>query len=285
MSVRRVALVAAMATMLVGIGADTPARASDFWDEVRTPGLKDYRRHVREGRQAAEAGQWQEALEHAEQAIDRIEDRAPAWVLKGRALGELGRLSSAAEAFRRALAIDERALDDAESGTHAAQIAAVAGEHELAALILPRVLGRMESSSARGDLYGLYGDVLLTLGRERLREAIVAYREAVRHGARGSVQARIGLALALRREGEELEAGDLAAEVAARGRIDAMVATIPVPEGERAARRAVALDAVGDTEGARLAWEAALTWAPWREHALRELGRAPDPEEAEWRGR
>jgi hypothetical protein len=87
----------------------------------------------------------------------------------------------------------------------------------------------------------------------------------------------LGLALALRRSGERLESNDVAREVASRGRIDALVAAIPVPEPERAARRAVALAAIGDSAGAAQAWEEALASEPWRPHVLHELGRGPAP--------
>ena len=259
------------------LAAPVEARASDFWDEVRTPGLREYNRHVREARSAAATGNWQSVLAEAAAAIDRIADRAEAHVLRGRALGELGQLDASLEALRRALAIDPRALDGPEDGVHAARIAASAGAHELAVSILPRVLGGMRPSSERGDLYALYGDVLLVLGPEYLRRAIVAYREAVRYGGHGSVQAMLGLALALRRSGERLESNDVAREVASRGRIDALVAAIPVPEPERAARRAVALAAIGDDAGATHAWEEALASEAWRAHTLHELGRGPAP--------
>jgi len=254
-----------------------PAAASDFWDEVRTPGLREWKRNVREARAAAAAGNWDAALAESEAAIARIEDRAEAHVLRGRALGELGRLDVAITAFSRALELDETTLDSAEDGVHAARIAASARAPELAVRILPRVLGNMRPSSERADLYALYGDVLSALGPEYLRRAIVAYREATRHGGRGGVQAALALALALRRAGEELEASDLARDVAARGRVDALVGGVAVPEPERAARRAVVLDAIGDRAGAREAWEEALASEVWRVHTLYFLGRGPEP--------
>lgn len=252
-------------------GAGT-ARASDFWDEVRTPGLREWKRHVGEASAAANAGNWEAARVESEAAIARIEDRAEAHVVRGRALGELGQLDRAVRAFRHALELDPTALDSPADGGHAAHVAATAGAYDLAAAALPRVLGGMPPSSERGDLYALYGDVLLTLGPDHLRAAIVAYREAVRYGGRGRTQATIGLALALYRAGEALEANDLAREVAVRGRVEALVSAIPVPPAERAARRAVALAAIGDEAGARQAWEDAASSEPWREHARRALG-------------
>jgi len=255
------------------------AAASDFWDEVKTPGLREWRLYVREARVAVSAGQWRAALGEADRAVARLPDRAEAQVVRGRALGELGQLEEAAAAFRRALALDEAALDPAEDGTHAARLCAAASEWELASRILPRVLGGMRINSQRHDLYALYGDVLLSLGPEHLREAVVAYREAVRQGGRGHLRAVIGLALALRRRGDLLEASDLAREVAGQGRIGGVIASLPVPSGEKAARRAIALEANGDRTGSRTAWQEAATFEPWREHAERQLGAEEAPRE------
>jgi tetratricopeptide (TPR) repeat protein len=250
--------------------ARSTARASDFWDEVKNPGLRRYNRHIAEGRAAAAAGRFPEAVVEAEAAIVRLESRPEAWILKGRAFGELGRLDEATTAFERALAIDPDALSAPEDGRHAAQFLAAAGRYDLAAALLPRVLGRMSASSARVELYALYGDVLSALGPERLREAIAAYREAVRQGGRHDPRSALGLSLCLRRNGAEAEARDLARGASVRGRIDGVLHALPIPESERAARRAVALLAIGDREGAREAWREAASGEFFAEHARQE---------------
>jgi tetratricopeptide (TPR) repeat protein len=259
------------------LGAGSHAQASDFWDEVKTPGLRQWRRHVADAREAASAGRWPAVLSEAERAIERLDERAPAHVLRGRALGELNRPEEAVAAFERALELSETALDGTEAGSHAALLAAGAGAWELAARILPRVLGRMRVNSQRHDLYALYGDVLMTLGPARLREAVVAYREAVRQGGRGHVRANVGLALALRRAGELLESGDLAREAGRRGRLSSVLSAIPVPEAERAARRAVVHEALGNREEARVGWREAATFEPWRAHAEEQLATMGTP--------
>lgn len=247
------------------------AAASDFWDEVRTPGLREYRREIVEARAALRAGSFDQALAHAELALARLGQRPEAHAARGRALGGLRRDREACTALSRALEIDESSLDDLEDGAHASVIAATAGSYELAARILSRVLGRLRAPQPRHELYALYGDVLLSLGPERLQEAILAYREAVRVQGPGATRVMIGLALALRRSGERLEAADLAREVAGQGRIDATLTGLPVPESERAARRAIVLAAIGDQEGARQAWTEASTGAAWANHARAEL--------------
>lgn len=271
---------AVMALLPAVSGEVEVARASDFWDEVKNPGLRSYRRQVAEGRAAAAAGRFEDALADAEGAIGRMADRPDAWILKGRALGELGRLEGATEAFERALTLDPDSLARDDDGRHAAQLLAAGGRHDLAAQILPRILGRMTASSTRVELYALYGDVLATLGPERLREAIAAYREAVRHGGRHDPRAALGLALCLRRAGREDEARDLARGASTRGRIDGVLHALPIPDAERAARRAVALMAIGDREGARQAWREASSGEHYSDHALAELRRMDGPRRA-----
>lgn len=219
------------------------------------------------------ARQWQAALESADAAIAILEPRAEAHVVRARALGALSRSQEAVASIARALELSPAAFDDAEDGADAAEISAHAGEWPLSARILDRVLGRLRAPGMRRNLYVLYGDVLLTLGPDRLNESVAAYREAMRHGATGDPRATLGLALALRRAGETLEADDLARALAPRGRADSVVAMVPVPDAERAARRAVALAAIGDREGARAAWQEASMRPVWTDHARAEIAR------------
>jgi tetratricopeptide (TPR) repeat protein len=248
------------------------AGASDFWDEVRTPGLRAFRHQVEDARTALRARRFDAALAAAEQAVGLLPDRPDGHVLRGRALGELGQPQEAIAAFERGLSLADTALDDGEDGAHAAGIAAAAGAWELAARVLSRVLGRMSMTGIRRELYVLYGDVLLTLGPDRVRDAVLAYREALRAGPQ-DVRASLGLALALRRAGEPVEAQELARAATGHGRVDSLVAALPVPDSERAARRAVALDAIGDAAGARAAWIEARSGDLWRAHAESELAR------------
>jgi tetratricopeptide (TPR) repeat protein len=257
---------------LVGI-ASLPVSASDFWDEVRTPGLGAYRAEVRRARRALESRHWRDALEAARNATEAVPGRAVAHALEARALGELGQPEAFGRAAKRALELDARVFDDPELGADVARIAAESGQHALAARILERVLGRMPITWRRYELYVLYGDMLLNLGPPHLREAILAYREGLRVNRSLRVRAALGLALALRRAGERLEAHDVARQVAGRGRVDALISALPVPPAEKAARRAVALDAIGDLAGARRAWREASHGEHWTAHAQRELRR------------
>jgi tetratricopeptide (TPR) repeat protein len=264
---------ALLALFVASLGLTPEAMASDFWDDVKTPGLRGYRRHVTQARAAYADGHFEQAAAEADLAIARVEARPDAHVVKGRALGELGRTDEAATELARAIELAPDALDEQEAGSHAAQILCVAGRHDLAVRVLVRVLGRMSPGGLRGELYALLGDALLTLGPERLAEAVSAYREALRASGRHDVRAALGLALALRRQGELLESTDLARNAASHGRIDGVLRALPVPEAERAARRAVALDALGDVAGARSAYADSREGVLWRDFAERELSR------------
>jgi len=253
-----------------------PVQASDFWDEVRTPGLRDWNQDIRRARAALRARRLEQARTAANTAVERLPDRSEGYVVRGIALGELGDLDGAARDLARALELDEAALDESLDGARAAEILSRHGEYELAAEVLGRVLGRMRAGSGRRALYGLYGDVLLTLGPARADDAVRAYREALRN-ARYDPRASLGLALALYRQGDRLESLDLARAVAARGRLDALLGSLTVPDAERAARRGLALQAIDDLPGARTAWTEAGTDGTWGEknqQALEAL-RAP----------
>jgi tetratricopeptide (TPR) repeat protein len=267
----RNAFVCALALVALA-SLDGRARASDFWDEVKTPGLRLYRQRLVETREALAARRWTDAVAAADAAIARLPDRGEARALRGRALTELGRLDEAIGEFEAAIERDPAALDDPETGGGAAILAASVARSDLALRILSRVLGRAASGTSamqaarRADLYALQADLLLTSGPDRVRDAILSYREALRQSDDPRVS--IGLALALARVGDDLEASDLARGVAAAGRLDGLLAGLHVPAPERAARRAFVLEASGDRAGARAAWAEAQAHEPWREFAI-----------------
>jgi tetratricopeptide (TPR) repeat protein len=254
------------------VGASGHAHASEFWDEVKTPGLREWRQHVADARAALSAGRFDDALHEADQAVARLPERAEGQVVRARALGELSQMEAAVAGFERALELDPSSLDRVEDGAHAAQIVAGAGSYVLAARILPRVLGRMNDNAHRGDLYALHGDVSMSLGPDRLRDAVLAYREAARGSGRNNRRVSLGLALALARQGEWFEAHDLARDAAAGGALDGVLAALPIPEPERAARRALVLEATGDRSSADAAWREAATDSPWQAFAQSRIG-------------
>ncbi len=251
-----------------------PAHASDFWDAVRTPGLREYRRNIAAARAALAERNFEIALTQAQEAQTRIADRAEPLVLRALALAGLARPADALEAIRAARQLDETAFDAADDGTAAAQLAAQQGEHELAASVLGRVVGRMaQHNERRRQLYVLYGDVLLSLGPDRLLDAITAYREGARTR---DARALLGLSLAVRRSGDRAESLLLARDAIAGGSAEAVIAALPIPDTEKAARRALALEAASNADGAREAWTAAAQGGPWASQATAELA-PPEP--------
>jgi len=259
-----------------------PVYASDFWDEVRTPGLRAYRALTRESRSALRSGQYEQALTAADEAIKRLENVAQAHVLRGRALYMLKRSAEAVTSFERALSIDETALDNQRTGIDATDAAVQAADYALAANILKRVLGRMRDGPRRRRLYALLGDLLQSLGPEYLNQSIMAYREAMRGTHAEEQRTRLGLALALRRSNEMQEMRDLIDEIGVGQSIQQIVDGLSLPRSECQARLAVALEARGDMDAARRVWSNAATPGPWQQHIQGILeGRFPAQREDE----
>ncbi len=254
------------------VDVPTPAHASDFWDEVRTPGLRVWREDLARARLALRARRFVQAREAATLAIQTLPQRAEGYVVRARVSAEQGVVEGAREDLLAALERDESALDSPEDGTPAAEVLARAGDYTTAARVLQRVLGRMRSGGSRRMLYGLYGDVLMALGSERLVDAVRAYREALR-AARHDPRSSLGLALALRRtpgaDRDAPEWRDLARRVAARGRVEALLASLPIPEEERLARRAITLEAMDDNAGAVESW-GSIAAGVWQSHAAEQ---------------
>jgi len=221
---------------------------------------------VTRARRALRARRFNRATQLAQHASERLPERPEALVVLGLARGELGDSEHGAAALERALERDPGALDDPLDGGQGADLLARAGHHERASVLLGRLLGRMSEGPNRQSLYVLYGDVLSVLGPERLSDAERAYREALRAVAHDP-RAAIGLALVLhRQDGDEDEWRQLAELVATRGRVDELLNSLPIPDPERFARKAVALLAIGDRTGARSAWDHAREGV-WAEHA------------------
>jgi tetratricopeptide (TPR) repeat protein len=251
--------------------AAPPATASDFWEEVRSPGLRAFRQHVAHGREARKEQRWSEVLAAGERAEAAQPTRCEGPLLQGWAHAGMGDVEAAVGLLRAAFDLDATCFDAPDEGGPVAEMAAFVGDRTLAVAVLERVLGRMDDGAPRQALYALHGDMLLTLGPDRLADARRAYRQVLRRQA--DTRAALGLALALRRAGSPAEADEVARLAAAHGRVDGLVARLPLPESEKAARRAVALEVLGDMEGARQAWQSAAEGSPWREHAEQELRR------------
>jgi tetratricopeptide (TPR) repeat protein len=263
--VRQVVWLAALACLLA---CTTRANASDFWDEVRNPGLFGHRSHVRGGRQAIATNRGDLALREADTAIALCQACADGHVLRGRALTASGRLEDAVASFERALGLREDALDDASDALTAAMSALRAGHLQLSATILTRVLALSRDPIARSRALAMLADALQAQGPAELRRALAAYGEAMRDDE-ARKHALLGLALALHRKGEPAQALSLARQA---GELETRAASNWLPEPEREARLALWLGAIGDHSAAVQAWQlAADSNGPWREHARAAL--------------
>lgn len=254
------------------LASPTSGRASDFWDEVRSPGLHAHAALLQEAAHALHSNDARRALELTAAVAPRFADRADTLRLRGLALGATGDTELALATLRRALVLDPTALDDTPSGVAAALLAAKVSDFAFASSVLTRVVGNMPALPIRRQLFALLGDTLLTQGPPQLDAAVVAYREALR--AEGATDARslLGLALALRRHAEPAAAAEVAARLTAGSRTDVVVAALPLPATEKSARLAIGAEAAGDLAAARSHWIAAAG-GPWGEHATGELAR------------
>lgn len=246
--------------------AAMPARASDFWDEVRNPGLGAHRMHLRRGREALAGNHPELALSEADAAIARCAECAAGPALRGRALSALGHHAQAVEAFEAALRLDGAALDAiAADGLALAFSACSVGQPELAARALERVLAQSRDSAARTEAIAMLADALQAEGPAELKRAIMTYREAMADDA-ARKRALLGLALALERDGAHDEALGLARRAGPES--DPNTTSAWLPQTERAARLALWLSAIGDSTAADQAWQRASEGGgPWARHA------------------
>lgn len=269
-------VVAALGVTLLLCAAPERARAGDFWDDVRQPGLTAYRAHVRRARTALSARRTADALDATQTAIETLPDEAEGHALRAIALAESGDQAGMAQEAARALELDEAVYEDPVWGSRIALLLASGGQPELAARVLRRTLATMPATHLRRQLYTLLGDVAQSLGPAQLEEAVRAYRVALKSGPADS-RTILGLGLALHRRGELEEAELLLRRAAAPGPLDQLIAGLPVSPAERAARVAVIAVQRGDLDAARAAFLEAEQGSPhaaWASASRAALGRA-----------
>lgn len=255
------------------LGLARPVFASDFWDEVRTPGLRAYVQLVSNARRSFNAAQHTAALATADEAHALLPSRCEALVVRGRALASLARVADAREAFAEALRRSPDCLDDTQDANAAARSAAEAGDYALASRILSHAVDREAPGAVRASLYVLLGDAEQAQGPDHLRAAVQAYRAGLRT-SNADLRSRAGLALALRRQDQRTDAQSaLGSILSTGGRIGTAFATARtfLPATEVAAREAILLEALHDEAGARDAWTRAALDGPWSAFANGEL--------------
>jgi len=254
-------------------GHTAGGHASDFWDEVRTPGLAAHTALMLEVTAAVRREEGHHALQLLTGDSPHFAQDPQVLVVRGLAVALTGDTSRAIGLLREALSLDARALDDAGWGSRAALVAAKASEFEFASSVLGRVVGGLPAVPARRELYAMLGDMLLAQGPARLEEALVAYQEAMRGTTRDDVRSVLGLALALSRNSETAVSHEVASRLVAASRTEVVVNALPVPDSEKAARLAIAREALGNMDAAIEEWGRAAADPLWQAHARIEIAR------------
>lgn len=251
------------------------ARASDFWDSVRTPGLGAARAAIAAGLDALGRNRAREALERADVATSACPRCAEAHTLRGRALAALGRNGDALGAFERARELAPEALLEPATARLAATSALVVGRADIAIAVLGAAhLGGDPAARDRGEL--ILADAHQASGAAGLPHARALYG-AASNRAELAPAVTLGLALALHRSGE-IEAALAMARRLQTSEAESATRWPWLPLSERAARIALWLTAVGDLVGAQARWrDASQGGGPFTEHARRELERLALP--------
>jgi tetratricopeptide (TPR) repeat protein len=236
------------------------AIASDFWESVLDPGLPRYRAAVSAGKTHLARREWGLAVVQLERASAAMPDRSEAHRLRGDALAMLERWDAAVDAWSRARTLDPLLAYD---GILSFQIA-------LAETRLGRVTDALEEY---GRLVGSTGpgrrlravalanvaELQMSLGPERLDDAISSYRASLAEGPH--IRTEWGLALALDRAGRASEAAPILERIL---RADPRMTSLAdqdyfyYPESEKHAYSALGLEAAGDLVRADAEWEAFL---------------------------
>ena len=213
-----------------------------------------------------------EVVSLADEAITLVEDGARAHALRGIAAAERGALEDGTTSLLRALSLDAQAVPVAlaERGTRLL----LKTNHAAEARQLVEPVVRSASPGAQRDqLFTLYGDTLMSLGPDHIDAAVGAYREALR--ATGLLpHARLGLALALRRQGRPETEWKPAVEAAANQAAQSVLLNTSLPATETESRAALLMEHSGDSLGAQSAWDRARSgpWSDFAQAASRALG-------------
>lgn len=251
-----------------------------IWERARTPDLRRYCDELARGFGRLGVAP-EEARAIALESAKLGKDRAAPFVLLGRAELALGERRGALVAFERALALDDRSLEEPGAMHDWALALAHAGRQEEALsayrTLLPRVALLAGADRRVRVLLEAAELSLLSRGQGGLDEAIALLGQARREPIR-EAQPRVlaTLALALDRKGEDDRALALLDEVLRRGGLDAVSAFpsdgLGSSEGE--AMMAFVAEASQPAEASRR-WEQYLArsgeGSPFREHARKRL--------------
>jgi pentatricopeptide repeat protein len=238
-----------------------PVRSeSQFWEEMATPGITEYRAAVSTARGLIAAGDAQRALVELEGARQRLPDRPEAHCWTALALGRLERFEEAARAWDHALEIDPGLLGDESLSFECTICFARIGRYSDATDIYRRMIARGVSPQLNGVVLVNMAEMLVAASCDGLDAAIELYQEAVRNDP-DRAGAHWGLGAALVRAGRAEEA---AAELAVAQRLDpqwtsfSRPGTFFVPPYDRYFYQALGWEQVGNRERAASEWETYL---------------------------
>ncbi len=257
--------------------ASSPVRAeSQFWEEMATPGITEYRSLVAEARELFDRGDRRSALERLERAQRLLPDQPAAHAWAGSLLTRSDRFEDATRAWDRVLALDPSFLEGEESLAFDCTIAfARVGRYRQAAELYSGMLARGVSDQLRPVVLVNMAEMLIAASCEGLDEAIDLYQEAVRDSPdRAGAQWGLGAALARAGRDEEAEVA-----LAAAVRLDPQWTTFSrsgsffVPPYDIHFYRALGWEQIGNHAQARLEWQTYLE-AGGAEGCWNEIARA-----------
>jgi tetratricopeptide (TPR) repeat protein len=267
----------------------TGSGGANLWERVKVPNLARYCDLLASASAKLTSGSKMlaEVVRLAEEADRLVPGRAAPLVIKGRALGDLGRDAEALGVLRAALARDDRVLDDPAALLAWARALAAVGDLQGASQAFRTLLPRVDVLPLpdRGAAYVAAGVLLLAMGPDSVADAVAVLRQARRDSPDILRSASsFLLALALDRGGAGAEAAAVVAEEGAQGAADVLsdarvlrvLGKRTEPEGKAAL--ALALEVGKQAAAAHVVWQAYLdsgaAGGVWAEHARGHLGGA-----------
>ena len=203
----RVSLVLFGLALTITLGPLSAAADSDFWAEVRRPGITAYQRAMAEGRVLREQGRLREALEALGRATQALPDEAEGHRWRGNVLFDLDDPRGAVDAWDRARELDpmlaenvRHAFDMAIALSKTQDFVRTVAEYER---IVPR-LGAGEDAEFRAGVFANCAEAQMAQGRDHLDAAVRNYRRSLEELSTYRL-GHWGLAVSLDRQGSLVE--------------------------------------------------------------------------------
>lgn len=188
--------------------ASVAAEGSEFWAEVRRPGITIYRRSMAEGRVLREQGRVRDSLAAFDRATRALPDEAEGHLWRGNILSDLDDARGAVDAWDRARELDptlaegvRHAFDMAIALSKTQDFPRTVAEYER---IVQR-LGSSDDAEFRAGVFANCAEAQMAQGRDHLDAAVRNYRRALEELPTYRL-GHWGLAVALDRQGSQAEA-------------------------------------------------------------------------------